>query len=223
MAEVLSEPRPAARSQSAPAPPPSARRRTPRRSRFVGAMKLVLPVLAAGLVAIVLAWPGAFNHIKPVALPGDSPASVGGDTAAMLKPRYLGSDGKGRPFTITADAAVQHADDRKSLTLIALQADMTMNDGSWFTLLAETGRYQQKTKRLMLGGAVSLHSDQGYELHATEVAVDLQAGSAVTEKPVRGHGPFGDLTAQRMEIDERGERLRFDRGVHVTLRPAPSN
>jgi lipopolysaccharide export system protein LptC len=222
MAEVLSQPRPAARTRPAPTPMPPPRAR-PRRARFVGAMKLVLPALAAGLVAIVLAWPGAFDRIEPLELPGENPAGVGGDTAAMLKPRYIGTDGKGRPFTITADAALQDADDRKSLTLIALQADMTMTDGSWFTLLAETGRYRQKTKRLTLGGAVSLYSDRGYELHATEVAVDLEAGSAVTEKPVQGHGPFGDLTAQRMEIGERGERLRFDRGVRVTLRPAPSN
>lgn len=197
-------------------PSPAARRR---RAHFVRAMKLVLPTIAVALIVLVLAWPGSFDRIAPLKLPASKPDSVETDTITMSKPRYIGTDGKGRPFMITADVASQDVADRNSVTLTRPQADMTMMDGSWFTLLSETGRYQQKQKTLDLGGKVSVFSDQGYEFHAADVAVDLNAGRAVTEKPVQGHGPFGELSAERMEITQNGGRYYFDDGVRVRLYP----
>jgi len=190
-----------------------------RRARFVGAMKFVLPVVALASILLVLAWPGVFDRVEPLELPVSKLENAPADSMTMVKPRYLGTDGRGRPFMVTADAAVQDPEDEKSVTLTRLQADMTMRDGSWFTLLADAGRYHQKEKTLQLGGKVSVYSDQGYEFHATDVAVDLEAGRAVTSNPVQGHGPFGELSAERMEISQRGERFRFDDGVRVLIYP----
>jgi lipopolysaccharide export system protein LptC len=207
-------------TQSHPGPSPAASRR---HARFVRAMKLVLPAIALALVALVLAWPGTFERIAPLELPVSKLNKAPTDTMTMSKPRYIGTDGKGRPFMITADTASQDPAEEKSVTLTRLQADMTMKDGSWFTLMADTGNYRQQAKMLELGGKVDVFSDQGYEFHATDVTVDLDAGRAVTEKPVQGHGPFGALSAKRMEISENGNRYRFDGGVHVRVYPGREN
>jgi lipopolysaccharide export system protein LptC len=193
-----------------------------RRARFVVAMKLVLPTLAASLAALVLAWPGAFDRLRAPELPGAGTADRPIDAVAVQRPRYIGTDARGRPFMVTAAAGSQAPDDLKSVILNDLQADITMTDGSWFTMLAERGRYHQEAKVLLLAGAVDVYSNSGYEFHATDLSVDLEAGRAVTANPVQGHGPFGELKAKRMEISRQGERLFFDDGVSATVYPGRS-
>lgn len=198
-------------------PPPIAVSK--RHSRFVGMMKLVLPAVAAALIAVVLVWPGVFER-QTLPLSFAELRRGPADALAMVNPRYLGTDTAGRPFMITAETAVQDADDLRRIALKSLQADMTLDDGTWLSLLAEGGVYHQGRQTLRLAGPVSVYSDAGYEFHAGDVAVDLGKGTARTDSAVNGHGPFGELRADRMRIAERGRHLIFHDNVVVTLHPA---
>ncbi|HZD26080.1 MAG TPA: LPS export ABC transporter periplasmic protein LptC, partial [Alphaproteobacteria bacterium] len=138
---------------------------------------------------------------------------------AMLSPRYLGTDASGRPFTITAEKAVQDPHDLRRITLQTLQADMTLSDGTWVTLMAEGGLYHQGRQTLQLQGPVSVYSDAGYEFHAGDVAIDFGKGTASSQGAVNGHGPLGELRAEHMRILQGGQHLIFNDNVAVTLRP----
>lgn len=188
-----------------------------RHTRFVGMMKLVLPAIAAALIGIVLVWPGVFDRGRPLRLSFTDLQSGPADALAMIHPRYQGTDAEGQPFTITAETAVQDPDDLRRITLNSLQADMTLGNGTWLSLMAEGGLYHQGQETLRLTGSVSVYSDLGYEFHAEDVAVDLARGTARTDSPVSGHGPFGELKADRMRIADRGRHLFFDDNVVVTL------
>jgi len=190
-----------------------------RHTRFVGMMKLVLPAIAAALIAIVLVWPGAIDRGKSLPLSFAAPQSGPADALAMVNPRYLGTDSNGLPFMITAATAVQDPGDLRRITLTDLQADMTLSGGTWLSLMAQGGLYHQGHKTLQLAGPVSVYSDRGYEFHAGDVAVDLDKGSASSDSAVSGQGPFGEFRADRMRILKRGRHLLFDDNVVVTLHP----
>ncbi|MDA1100951.1 MAG: LPS export ABC transporter periplasmic protein LptC [Proteobacteria bacterium] len=188
-----------------------------RYSRFVGLMKLLLPVLALGLVGAVVIWPNEFSPTTGFHL--SYAANEDGDAAelAMLQPRYLGTDARNRPFVVTADRAIQDPNDQRLITLDRLQADMSMADGQWFTILADTGIYHQPHQHLRLQGSINLFSDQGYEFNAEIIEIDLNTGRATTELPVRGQGPFGTLRADRLVVEEHGQRLYFKGNVKMRL------
>lgn len=190
-----------------------------RYSRFVGMMKVFLPALAATLVIVVIAWPGAFDQDDGFHLSFSQMQADGADRLSMLNPRYYGTDKENRPFTVTAKEAVQDADDSRQVTLSDLQADMTMSDGTWISMMANQGVYHQATMILRLTGAISIFSDRGYEFHASVADVDFSDGSARSGQPVSGHGPFGSLRADRMQIENRGQRMLFEGNVKMTLNP----
>ena len=50
---------------------------------------------------------------------------------AMVKPRLTGADAKGNPFVITADMAVQDAQNAKKASLKNLEADLALDKTSW--------------------------------------------------------------------------------------------
>ncbi len=190
---------------------------SPRYSRFVGMMKLLLPVLALGLVAAVVIWPNEFSQTTGFHLSYLAEDDGGAAELAMLQPRYLGTDARNRPYVVTADRAIQDPSDQRLITLDRLQADMSMADGQWFTILADTGIYHQQRQHLRLQGSINLFSDQGYEFNAQVVEIDLNIGRATTELPVHGQSPFGTLRADRLVVEDYGRRLHFKGNVKMRI------
>ena len=193
-------------------------RASPSYSRFVGMMKLLLPLLAFGLAVAVVIWPNEFRQETGFHLTYVSGADGGAAELTMLRPRYLGTDAHDRPFVVTADRATQDPQDQRLITLVNLQADMSMTDSRWFTVMANKGIYHQQRNYLRLQGAINLFSDQGYEFNAQVAEIDLRLGKAVSNRPVQGQGPFGTLRADRLKVEDFGQRLLFSGNVkmHIT-------
>jgi lipopolysaccharide export system protein LptC len=190
---------------------------SPQYSRFVGMMKLLLPLLAFGLVVAVVIWPNEFRDATGFHLSYVSSEDGNATELTMLRPRYLGTDARNRPFVVTADQATQNLQDQRQISLTRLQADMSMTDGRWFTVMADTGVYHQQRQHLRLQGGINLFSDQGYEFNAEIAEIDLNTGQASSDRPVRGQGPFGTLRADRMEVEDFGQRLFFRGNVKMHI------
>lgn len=191
----------------------------PAYSRFVGLMKWGLLALATLLVALVFAWPGVLTRKEGFRLSFSGLRGLGEEQLTMLKPRFLGVDRKGQPYVVTAETALQDPADPRRVTLAQVQADITLERGAWLSLSAARGLYRQAEDRLVLEGPVAIHSDSGYELHLERVEAAIAEGRAWSDLPVHGHGPFGAIAADRMRLEEHGERVIFEGRVHVELRP----
>jgi lipopolysaccharide export system protein LptC len=139
------------------------------------------------------------------------------DTLAMSNPHFEGMDDKKRPFSVTAARASQADSAADTIDLNAPQADMTLEDGAWLTLTADSGRYQRASQLLDLNGQVNLFHDKGYELHTRNVHIDLAKGRAVSNEAVDGQGPSGELNAQGMEVADGGKRILFLGRAHMTF------
>ena len=189
-------------------------------SRFVSAMKVVLPTAAGLLLAVVIILP----QLRPE--PEQFAAEVAvvegsiGNTLSLVNARYLGTDTSGQPFSVTAKTVREPAGDDNNIELTAPQADISLNDGTWLMVGAESGQYHRETQTLTLEGEVNLFQDQGYELHTQTATVMLEEGSASSTTPVSSQGPFGQLQSQGFKLQDKGKIVYFTGPARLVLNSA---
>ena len=188
-------------------------------SRFVNLMKLILPLLALFVVALVIAWP----HLNTADIGfrlGFSALQLNGtQDPSMINPRYVGTDNDNQPFSLTADLARNLPGTSTSIELEMPKADITTSDGTWLVLTAENGIYTRNSKTLKLVGKVNLFHDQGYEFRTDRALIDLARGTANSNDPVEGQGAFGNLRASGFQLKDKGKIILFRGKSKLTLYP----
>ncbi len=189
-----------------------------RYSKFVGYMRVGLPAVAGFLVLLVLVLPQFMGNDDRFRVgTSDAVKDAAVEALSMVNARYFGTDKKGQPFSVTAKGVKENPGDDKSVALTGPQADMTLTNGDWLSVEAQTGLYNRDADTLDLSGDVSLFQDKGYEMHTDEVSVKLKEGNASGRKPVQSHGPFGQLNAQGFDLYDKGERVVFLGPAQLTL------
>ena len=68
---------------------------------------------------------------------------------------------------------------------------------------------------------IVVRSTTGYEAFLSEAVLDMRAGKIVSDKPVLVKTSTFNINANGMEVSDRGDLLRFERGVTVLLLPDP--
>lgn len=197
----------------------SAKRRSLGYSRFVSFMKFVLPAAAVMLIAIIVIWP----QIRVA----DTRFSIGfarlkateTEDPNMVNARYVGTDRKNRPFSITADLAKDLLRNSAAIELEMPKADLAVENGTWLVLTANTGVYKQGESLLELEGMVNLFHDSGYEFKTKKLRIDLAAGVATSRTPVNGQGPFGHLRAEGFRLMDGGDTIFFDGKSRLVIYP----
>jgi len=192
---------------------------TKRYTRFVGLMRCLLPVSAIILATTVVVWPyfnvtdsGTVVDIATLNLPAE-------DRPTMANARFLGTDNKGQPFTVTAVTAWQEQGYDELVYMEDLQGDMMLDSGMWATIYSDRGIYDQVGQLLVVESNVSVFTDEGYELHSDYALIDLDQGIAEGHMPVSGQGPAGLIDAQGFRITDNGDKLFFEGRVYLTLFP----
>ena len=192
-----------------------------RYSRFVGLMKLVLPLSAAALVVIVVIWPYLGGREEGIPL---SFASIGiglDEKVFMTNARYMGSDDKDQPYTVTAEFVTEEKGAVDIIHLTKPQADIMLDNGSWLALTADSGVLNRENQHLVLEGQVNFFSDDGFEFRTRRVEINLASKRAHGEYPIAGQGPFGVLNADSFRLEDRGKTMIFEGHVRMTFYPNP--
>lgn len=203
---------------------PSSPRRG-RRSRLVDVLLILLPVLALVVVGLVLAWPhvlpGPGGIAVPTFVPGDADEP---DRLRMDSPRYVGETGNKRPYEVTASSASLDPLEANVVHLDQPAADIAVGVDGEVRLKAENGTYNRDSERLLLDGGIEVITSTGYRFVTPSARVNLAQGQIHGSEPIAGEGPAGTLSADRFEIHDAGDVIRFDGRVKVTvLAPAGSN
>jgi lipopolysaccharide export system protein LptC len=198
---------------------PTRRRRSPsaaslaRRALFIRATKVVLPVIALGLLGTLAAWPELTAlRDRGIAL---AKFAAGIDGAELIDAKYHAVDDKGRPYTVTADRARQTDADRVDLT--TPKGDMLRQDGTWLMLQSAKGVLMQKSHQLDLSHDVVLYRDDGTTMRTASATVDLHEGAALGSDPVHVEGPFGTLDAAGFTLTDRGAVIQFPGPARLVL------
>lgn len=190
-----------------------------RHSRHVRVLRVAVPA------AVVVAFIGGVVFaavIKPLSALSGVSVDVGslvvsGTKIMMQQPRLAGFTRDNRRYDMIAQAAAQDLTKPDMVELHGVQATMEMKDSVLFETTAKTGFYNTKTEQLTLSTNIVVTSSSGYKAFLSEAVLDVRGGKVLSEQPVEVKTATWTINANRMEVLESGDVMRFDRGVSVNL------
>jgi lipopolysaccharide export system protein LptC len=189
-----------------------------RHSLRVRLLRVALPV---GIVLLLGAVVGLtyFNPVRMLTrLPLDpGKVTISGTKVTMAAPRLAGFTNDQRAYELTARAASQDVTKPNLLELQDIRAKVELQDKAVVELKAATGSYDRTSETLTLLDDILLTSTAGYEARLTQATVDVKAGHVVSQQPVDVKMLNGTLTANRLEIINKGEVARFEGNVVMNL------
>jgi lipopolysaccharide export system protein LptC len=189
-----------------------------RHSRAVRILRVAIPL------AVVLGFTGIFliTYFNPLRMLAKLPIDVGnlvvsGTKITMEHPRLSGFTGDARAYELSADAAKQDLTKPDLIELRNIRAKVQMQDKSTVEVSATAGIYDSKGETLKLDQNIVLSSSTGYRGRLSEAMIDIRKGNVVSERPVEVELLQGTLNANRLEIADSGDLVRFGGGVNMTL------
>jgi lipopolysaccharide export system protein LptC len=194
--------------------------RTARRhSRLVRGLRIAIPIVIVLAVVVVF----LLTYFNPLRMLARLPINIGdlvvsGTKITMEKPHLSGYTRDSRGYEVSADAASQDLTKPDLVELHNIRAKVQMQNDSTLQMTAATGVYNSKAETLKLDRSIDLSSSNGYAGHLSEALVDIRKGHVVSNKPVQVKMLQGTLNANRLEIVESGDLVRFDGGVSMMLK-----
>lgn len=187
-----------------------------RHSAFIRRMRIVLPLIAGVIIAILFAWHSFQNSVIPTLEDAvEIPKSVGKNE--LINPRFESIDKKQQPYTITAERAVQEKNNENLVILEKPDGDMMLKDGAWVALRADQGAFRQDSQQLFLKGAVEIFHDLGYQLKTEQLHINIKNHTAWSDVDIYIHGPKGTLEARGLKANSESEHLIFTGPARLVL------
>ena len=183
-------------------------------------MRVLLPVLAGGLVLSLLIWPQIAKRrdfisdvLKSSAVPLNSKAQID-----MKKVSFYSQDEKGQPFILTAEK-IWEIDPANKVEQIDLpKGKMTLNSGVKLFSDSPLALYYQEKGLIHFKDKIYLNSDNGYQVEASEIYVEYQKQSAYSNNPVSVRGEKIDLDATGFRMRQNGNEIDFLGKTNVVLK-----
>jgi lipopolysaccharide export system protein LptC len=189
-----------------------------RHSRRVRLLRWAIPLGGITIVALFYAasWLNPLHMLAK--LPIDpSKLVISGTKLTMQAPKLAGFTRDNRAYEFTARAAAQDLANPAILELKDIRAKIEMQDKAQVEMTAANGIYDTKTDLMRLIDDIRISSSSGYSGHLREATVDVKKGNVTSEAPVEVTMLNGTLNANRMELVNNGELVRFEGGVAMNL------
>lgn len=188
-------------------------------SRLVAWLKILLPLLALGILSSVVFFARDSEDARDIPF-----FSEGSDEAGerIANPEYMGVTQDGATIRVRADRVTPEAGDPDTLRAERLTSRMETKSGRIIQATAPEGRLSIAKDIAELIGIVSVDTSDGFSMIAQDLTTNLDTGFAESGGAVRGEAPFGDLEAGRMRYgvpDTRSDLLVFNGGVKLIYRP----
>jgi lipopolysaccharide export system protein LptC len=189
-----------------------------RHSRMVRSLRIAIP-LAVVVSLISISVITYFNPLRMLAkLPINmNDLVVSGTKITMEKPRMSGFTKDERAYEFTAEAAAQDLTRPDIVELRNIRAKLQMQDKSIMDMSADTGTYNTKLETLKLENNIVLSSSTGNKGRMSVATVDVRKGNVVSDRPVELEMLQGKLNANRLEITDSGDLVRFLDGVDMVM------
>ncbi len=190
-----------------------------RHSRFVVILRWVLPLFCLLIIATFLFSSGILRSIFTPEIKEAQPV-VAEDSVEMVQPRMSGLDKKDRAYEITAETAKQDVEDPSKVSLENIVGSIALNkNDERVSLTAKSGFFDTAKSFLQLRQDIIVSSKQGYIAYLTSADVMLKAKNVTSNAPVLIEWQEGSINANRLEIKENSNVIRFFGGVKVRLKP----
>src|SRR5262245_11630618 len=189
-----------------------------RHSRLVRILRIAVPAAVSfALVVVIL-----ITYLNPLRMLAKLPINidnlvVSGTKVTMEQPRLAGFTSDARAYELTADTAAQDMTKPDIVELRNIRAKVEMQDKSTTEMTANSGIYDAKGDTLKLDREILLRSSTGYQGRLSEALIDIRKGNVVSEHPVEVKMLQGTLNANRLDILDSGDLVRFHGGVVMDM------
>jgi len=194
-----------------------------RHSALVRWMKVLLPLAALGLVALIFLQGRERGSVEDL-FTAEELARLGAGLR-LEQPRFAGVTDGGDPYVVTADWALPDSAMPEEIALEKPKGELTLRDGRAVTATAESGLMQRSARTLTLTGNVVIQSNAGHRIETGELMIDFGNRRASTPGAVHGTGPEGSIDAGSFHA-EAGEgglsdaHIWFENRVRVLFIPS---
>lgn len=206
------------RRLSAPRGKPLRRRRAP-----LAIVKFALPTIVVVTLGYLAYWwmESRGTQVDPTLVQQVSDTAKAEVTVNDLK--YDGKDDKGRPYSITAEAA-SHADgDERHIALKKPLADIIMSGGDYVAITAMDGLLDRDSDIVTLNGDVTLFHDNGLSFQTDSATIDLKGKTAEGSAPVEGQNGDGELFSEGFRVQDDGDTIVFTGKAYMKIYPKQKN
>ena len=190
-------------------------------SKFIRFFRKFIILIALAFVVAVAIWMNIYNQDQSI--PSAETADTPRGEAALVSAQFDGIDSEDRPYRVTADKAVRSTDNADLIDMTNPMADLLTADERWLAGTAQTGEYDQAASTLALQDDVKLYYDDGVEFTLENALLNLKDTTAVSDSPVSGQGPSGQISGQALNITESGNKIIFKGPAKMRLRTAGSH
>ena len=166
---------------------------------LVKSLKILLPIGVGVMLAYLLLTP--LSKSKEISFLLDkNKVDVAKERMKVQSAQYRGLDNEGRPFTLTADRALQATSAEQVVDINGMSARILLQEGP-ASIGAERGRYDMEKQKVDVLGPIQVRAADGYQLETRDVTVDFNTRSLASAGRVEGRMPLGTFSAGRLAVD----------------------
>ncbi len=194
-------------------------------TRWVGLLKITLPLVAIGILSTVFLVQQEDQFEGGLVFTKIDRATLG-DGLTISNPRYSGITTGGDAFTLAAVRATPDQSKATKLELTDIKAEFSYANGLNVLANAAHGLALISDQVLHLDGGLTGESTNGFMFNGTGGVFDLRSGAFESAGAVTIVGPDQRLEAGKMRVtpaqNDENQILFFEKGVKITYIPASS-
>jgi lipopolysaccharide export system protein LptC len=141
------------------------------------------------------------------------------EKAKLIKPSYVDIDSNNRPVNISAASAYREENENTDYFFTDLIAQMSLPAGDAIEILANQGTLNTGTQIMDLGGEITIISETGFLLRATEATFFIHDKTASGKNGVTGIAPFGRFSANTFDAKVEQEIITLEGNVKISFDP----
>jgi lipopolysaccharide export system protein LptC len=200
-------------------------RRAKRHSRLVAALKILLPLSAAGILSLYV-----LPSLLRVSVDGGrgtatvEAVSLEAGALKMVNPRVTGVHDKQGEYDLRASSATQQAANPDVLFLDAINGKMTNATGEITTIIAPAAEYNNRAEEMIFTDGVTLTRTPAMSAVFETAKVYIKEQRIVSETPVEVRLHDSTIRADRLTLYTADARAIFEGRVRVHLaRQSPAD
>ncbi len=191
-------------------------------SRLVAWLKILLPVLALGLLSTLFLFSRNIDPTTTIPF-ARIDLEERAKTEQLTAPEFAGATREGDLIAFRAAAARPDPESNARVLASDLSARIDLATGGQITFTARDGTVDDDEGQATLTGDVVITTSTGYTVRTQQLMSAMKRLYAETPGTVTGDGPPGHITAGRMVLDRAEDRpdaqLLFTDGVKLIYDP----
>lgn len=193
-------------------------------TRFVTVTKVVLPLIAIGLLGTVFLFTnddsleGGFSFSK-----ADLDTLESG--MRIEKPRMFGSNPNGDLYNFVADALLPDSLTPSLVEAQRISGEIQYQTGGSVQITADKAEFMLEGNQIRLSGSTLVVMSDGTRVTGEGLLAELDSGKLTSNGAISATSPLGDIQAGNFRVelvginDEEKQMIWFENGVMLSFKP----